>query len=100
MWMIGVVMSLGLWFLGTTMCFGITLEIDVSCQLPEESNVLRDAHVAKDGPLFWGQGYHHASIHLANLSGHEVARQVVLYFLSPMLRSHHSFDGALQVVRH
>src|SRR5579885_3635855 len=99
MWMIGVVLSLGLCFLRSTMCFGVTLEIDVPCQTLEEDDVVVEAHLAKDGPLFRRQGHHHASIHLPDLTGHEVTRQVVLYFLGPMLRTHHSLDRALQIVR-
>src|ERR1700677_1577594 len=98
MGMIGIVMSLGLYFLGTTVCFGIAFEIDVGCQSLEEGDIVAEAHVAKDGPLFRRQGYHHATIHLPNLSGHEVPRQVVLYFLSPMLRTHQALDRALKVV--
>src|SRR4051794_2572097 len=98
--MIRIVMSLGLCFLRSTMGFGITLEIDVSCQRLEECDILGEAHLAKDGPLFRRRRDHHASIHLPDLTGHEVARQVVLDSLGPMLRAHHSLDRALKVVRH
>src|SRR6267142_2187814 len=100
MGMIGVVMSLGLCFLGSAVCFGIALEINVSCQPLEEGDVLREAYLAKQAPLFRWQGYHHASIHLPNLTGHEVTRQILFYFLVPMLRTHHALDRTLQVVRH
>jgi hypothetical protein len=78
---LGVVVSLWLCFLGPTACFGITLEIDVPCQPLEECDVLLEAHLAKDAPLFRWQGYHHAAIHLPDLISHEVAREVGLYFL-------------------
>src|ERR1041385_7654628 len=96
----GIVMSLGSYFLGPTVCFGIALEIDVSCQSLEECNILVEAHVTKDGPFFRWQSYHHASIHLPNLIGHEVTRKIGLYFFGPMLRTHHTLDRALKVVRH
>ncbi len=98
--MIGVVVASGPWFLGTAVCFGITLEIHRSCQPFEEGHVVAEAHVAKDGPLFRRQRYHHPSIHLPDLTSHEVAREVVLHFLHAMLRTHHCLDRALQVVRH
>src|SRR5581483_632726 len=100
MWMLWVVMAFWFCFLGSTVCFGITLEIDVSCQPFEEVDVVLETHLAKQGPLFWRQRYHHASIHLPNLTGHEVTRQVVFYLLGAMLRTHHSLDRALQVVGH
>src|SRR6188768_2923180 len=100
MGMLRIVMSLGLPFLGTTVSFGIALEINVLCQSLEEGDIVGEAHVAKDSPLFRWQGYHHATIHLAYLSSHEVARQVVLYFLGPMHRPHHALDRALKVVGH
>src|SRR5271163_1974525 len=100
MGMVGIVRSLCLCFLGATMCFGIALEIDVPSQSLEECGIVFEAQGANEHPLLRGEGYHHTSVHLPDLTGHEVTRKIVLYSFGAMLRTHHSLDRALQVVRH